>query len=236
MQVVAMGVLVLTMLGLQFWVRTYYYSRSFHPRPRPDRDAIYAPVNGRVVYVRRAQGSNVYSDKGDRQVRTPLELEGEYTQVGVFVGPYDNHHVLAPTPIDGTPLRRADVMDAVNLVMVTFADRWHGFSDWWERHIEGFLSHNQRIVLSWTPEGWPQPCYMVVIMDRFLNRFYEAPAQAGRYESGDVVGFIGRGSQVDLFIPGSVLAEPIPEALVGTRVTADSTLGRFTRVEASANA
>ena len=227
MHIAVMGVLVLGMLGVQFWIRTYHYSRPFRPAPRTQPGGFWSPVNGTVVYVREALGDDVYCDKGERQVKTPLHLELPYTQIGVFVGPYDNHHVLAPTTIEASPLRRVDVMDAVNVVMVTFSDRLHGFADWWERHLEGFLSHNQRIVLSWTPEGWPTPCYLVIIMDRFLNRFFEAPGREGHYASGDVLGFIGRGSQVDVFLPRSVIEGAPPLDLVGHRVTPDTMLARL---------
>jgi hypothetical protein len=225
--IAVMGVLVLGMLAVQFWIRTYHYSRVFRPARRAQSDGFWSPVNGTVVYVREALGDDIYCDKGDRQVRTPLHLEVPYTQIGVFVGPYDNHHVLAPTAIEATPLRRVDVMDAVNVVMVTFSDRLHGFADWWERHLEGFLSHNQRIILSWTPVGWPTPCYLVIIMDRFLNRFFAASGDDGHYASGDVLGFIGRGSQVDVFLPQSIIEGPRPLDLVGHRVTPDTVLARL---------
>lgn len=236
MHVAVMGALVLGMLAVQFWIRTYHYSRPFRPAPRERAGGFWSPVNGTVVYVREVIGDDVYCDKGDRQVKTPLRLDELYAQIGVFVGPYDNHHVLAPTAIEASRLHRVDVMDAVNVVMVTLSDRLHGFAGWWERHLDGFLSHNQRIVLSWTPEAWPAPCYLVVIMDRFLNRFFEAPGRAGCYESGDVLGFIGRGSQVDVFLPRAMIEGDPPHALIGRRVTPDSVLARLVVSEEAARA
>jgi len=224
MHVAVMGALVLGMLAVQFWIRTYHYSRPYRPAPRTAPRAFWSPVNGTVVYVRDVEGDDIYCDKGARQVKTPLRLEVPYAQIGVFVGPYDNHHVLAPTAIEADRLHRVDVMDAVNVVMVTLSDRLHGFAGWWERHLEGFLSHNQRIILSWTPLGWPAPCYLVIIMDRFLNRFFEAPGRDGHYASGDLLGFIGRGSQVDVFVPRAVIEGAAPRDLVGGRVTPDTVL------------
>ncbi|MEZ4502774.1 MAG: hypothetical protein R3C39_09135 [Dehalococcoidia bacterium] len=236
MHVALMGVLVLGMLGVQFWIRTYHYSRAFRPAPRVDASGFWSPVNGTVVYVREVIGDDVYCDKGDRQVKTPLNLEAPYAQLGVFVGPYDNHHVLAPTAIEASTLHRVDVMDAVNVAMVTLSDRLLGFAGWWERHLEGFLSHNQRIILSWTPEGWPSPCYLVIIMDRFLNRFFEASDREGRHASGEVLGFIGRGSQVDVFVPCAVIEGDPPRDLVGHRVTPDTALLRLAVRQEAAHA
>jgi hypothetical protein len=225
-----MAALVLSMLALQFWIRTYRYSRPFRPWSGRDPAAVYAPVNGIVAYVRRVQGDDIYCDKGARQVKTPLHLEHPHTQIGFFVGPYDNHHVLAPTDVSA-PLHRTDVMDAVNLSMVTLSDRLHGFEDWWDRHVNGFLSHNQRIVFSWTPPSRRAPCYLVIIMDRFINRFFEAPAAAGGLASGDVLGFIGRGSQVDLFLPDGDLEAPVDASLLGQRVDPNVAVGRLRATE-----
>lgn len=194
------------MLAVQFWIRTYHFNRSFRLRTARQPHQLFSPVEGTLVYVRTVQGEDIYADKGDRQVRTPLRFDQPHLQFGVFMGPYDNHHVLAPTDIGRSPLHRVDVMDAVNLSMRGFGDRLRGFGGWWERHIDGFLSHNQRIVFSWTARQGDDPLYLVVIMDRFVNRFYAADGRSGgerhaSYRSGDRIGFIGRGSQVDLFVP-----------------------------------
>jgi hypothetical protein len=236
--VALMGVLVLAMLGMQFWIRTYFYARAFRPNGGRSPLEVFAPVEGRVVYVRTVEGNDVYSDKGERQVKTPLTLPMPYVQVGTFVGPYHNHHVLAPTDIPARALHRVDVMDAMNLVIVSLATRVRGFGQWWERNIDGFLSHNQRAVFSWTPQGQAHPFYLVIIMDRYINRFYAAPSRpdwddGGGYRCGDVLGFIGRGSQVDLFLPAPCLEQPLEASLVGRHVDPNVALARLRALAAA---
>jgi hypothetical protein len=206
-----------------FWLRSVYFYRKpvANGTPLEGKEWIYSLVEGRVVYVQSIAAGKGLIDKGGRHFPIPSHLDTalDYIQIGVFMTPLNNHHLISPgksytlwktLDIGGKFDKMWEAQDDWRMV----TSRWWG--DWWERKISKYIAGNRR-----TRFFFSHGVVADLIYDKYVNRlsslFYP-------YGERMVLGFVQRGSQVDLFIPADNLNVTVG---VGDRVTFDSLLAFY---------
>jgi len=200
------------------YLRWVWFFRDPARVPPADPDAILAPADGKVVYVRPIEEGAVWSAKLGRTIPLPEITRSPHPPrsgwvVGIYMSPLDVHYVYAPAAgrVEEVRHHRA----ARNWPMV---DMWEYIRLTWLRRAVDLLGkrhhlENERLTLRLrleepnrqgeqgvhrAPHG---DLWVVEIADRFVNkiRCFVQPGQAVR--AGQKLSFICRGSQVDVIIP-----------------------------------
>jgi phosphatidylserine decarboxylase len=211
-----MVVIVAGMVAQQWWLRGPYFRRRQGPLGLPGQVGPFvAPVDGTVVYCRAVELGPLYAQKADREhyagiVRVPS------WHVGLFMTPFDRHCVLAPcagqvVAVDHWKVgRNLPMLDLLEYVRVMFMRR---FDRWLERHLCGWITQNERVVLTMRAmDGWLYQ--LVLIGDKYVNKI-DLFVKVGDYvDQHRPLGFIRRGSQVDIVVPRGELM-PTDRVVVG---------------------
>jgi phosphatidylserine decarboxylase len=215
--------------GLYWYLRNVYFFRDPVRHPPADPDAILAPCDGTVVYVKPFRAGQIEVSKLGESVPLPEIHRSSHRfadgwLIGIYMSPLDVHFNYAPVTAAVTDVVHAPA--ATNLPMV---DLWEYVRLTFLRRAVDLFAHRYRLVnerntLFLRPEGRP-PLAMVEIADKFVNKI-SCFVQAGQtVQAGQKVSFIARGSQVDL-----IIGEPEVGILVqaGSRVTgAESIVARW---------
>ncbi|MFA5867831.1 MAG: phosphatidylserine decarboxylase [Actinomycetota bacterium] len=167
-------------------------------------DVFISPADGQVVYVKKFTGGKVVSSKLGRDIKltelTDLDLpeHADGWIVGIYMSPFDVHFNYAPAP--GKIKRIAYTKAKANVPMV---DLWEYIKFTYLRQaIDNFSAKfhlvNERNSLLVEGPGFD---YAVIeIADKFVNKITCYVEEGQNLKTGDKVGFIDRGSQVDLII------------------------------------
>jgi phosphatidylserine decarboxylase len=209
---------LLALAGTYAYLRWVWFFRDPVRVPPGDADAILAPADGKVVYVRPIEEGGVWSAKLGRTIplpeitRSPDPPRSGWV-VGIYMSPLDVHYVYAPAAarVEEVCQHRA----ARNWPMV---DMWEYIRLTWLRRAVDLLGkrhhlENERLTLRLRPEELDRQgnqggrralqgdLWVVEIADRFVNkiRCFVQPGQT--VKAGQKLSFICRGSQVDLIIP-----------------------------------
>lgn len=190
----------------QYWTRNIlFYSHPSNINQHTDRRAVLSPVCGTLVYANslsiggNSPGNVLYEKKGRvGKLSNFDELpDGKYYHIGVYMSPFDNHHLLMPAVgsildeklIEGTLSPMLDFDDMVNL---------HGWwKNWLHKKSGRFINFNQKT--KWvirTKSGRKFDMYM--IYDRFVSGKIKVPMTFGGREC---LGMVCRGSQMDFLVP-----------------------------------
>jgi hypothetical protein len=215
-------------LAYQYWLRQVYFYRKPVLSPYEYADpprTLYSPVEGRVVYVREIVGGQtpyLMEQKGVRKLPVPEELVPgrKYYQVGIFMTPFNNHHLMTPSSflhpagqqhLEGASERMWDAKDDWYMIL----GKW--WMNWWEKKIGRYLVVNRR-----TRFHMSDDVIMDLIYDKYVSKFTPMYEPLG---GRCIIGFVGRGSQVDMFIPAERTYLMVG---AGDRVRHDSWLGIYT--------
>ncbi len=234
------GVLVSLVLIAALWLSGLVFLRKVwfyrDPERRPDEtspSAVISPADGQVLYIKHVSSGNVVSEKlGSKiRVRELAKVEGlpdDGLLIGIYMSPFDVHYNYAP--IDARLTRMFHTQAKVNLPMV----------DFWEyirlavlrRTVDLFGKRyhleNERNTMVLSSNGRPEMA-MVQIADKFVNKIKPFVAEGDDLAAGQKVGFIERGSQVDLVIFST---EVVPVVSVGEQVYGGKTvLARYKKTE-----
>lgn len=206
--------LVMVLLHLINYFIRYVY---FYRHPKVDQEVyldsamcLASPVEGTVVYVKRVTNSGEIVKDGRSIDIDFLEKDVEYFQIGIFMTPYNNHHLVAPshdTVIDSSELVGTEYRSMMSVVDLLMGKSW--YKDWYERKRDQFLLKNARTVFL---TNWG---IMALIYDEYVNKL----TLFDEDEDRRVIGFVHRGSQVDVFVPSSKYT---PVVDIGTRVSFDT--------------
>jgi len=165
---------------------------------------VISPADGQVVYIKRFTDGVVESEKLGRLIQltelTDLKLPEHSTGwiIGIYMSPFDVHFNYAPLP--GTVRSIAYTKAKANLPMV---DLWEYIRfTYLRRAVDNFTEKfhltNERNSLLVEGPGFD---YAVIeIADKFVNKISCYVREGLAVEPGTKVGFIDRGSQVDLII------------------------------------
>jgi phosphatidylserine decarboxylase len=196
--------IVLLLLTLYLLNRFVWFYRDPVRTADATGDVFISPADGQVVYIKKFTDGQVVSTKLGRDIKltelTELKLpeHGEGWIIGIYMSPFDVHFNYAPAP--GRIKSIAYTKAKANLPMVDF---WEYIRfTYLRRAVDNFSAKfhlvNERNSLLIAGPGFD---YAVIeIADKFVNKITCYVNEGQNLKTGDKVGFIDRGSQVDLII------------------------------------
>jgi phosphatidylserine decarboxylase len=231
--IVAAVVVVLTALYLLN--RFVWFYRDPVRTPETTGRVIVSPADGQIVYIKRFEDGAVASEKLGRRIELSEIAELPQTAgrsgwiVGIYMSPFDVHFNYAPVAgrVTAQRYRKADanlpMVDLSEYIRIAFLRRP------FDNFAAAFHLENERNTVVIEPvRGCPpgQPDVAVVeIADKFVNKIDILAHEGDALAVGDKLGFIKRGSQVDVIVFGEDI-EWIAE--FGQQVYGGRTvLGRF---------
>jgi phosphatidylserine decarboxylase len=199
---VLLGVLVASYVF--FTRRIWFFRDPSHGDVPQDSRQVLSPVYGIVSYIKRVHDGVVMSEKhGEPIVLQEITRERIPFQTGWLVGiamtALDVHYQYAPIP--GEVVRICHVPARVNFPMF---DLWEYVRiTWFRRSVDLFarkhLLMNER--QTFFLENSSVQLVLILIADKFVNKIRTFVREGERVSAGSKLSFIGRGSQVDVFIP-----------------------------------
>lgn len=201
-----MYLLILLVILLHIYL---FYKRQvlFYKVPTIDlpfsgTESMYSPAEGRVVYIRYLnKGTIITSNKESRKVEfDDVKTESEYIQIGIYMNPNNNHHVLSPIYTAGNYKEYGEkLLPMLSIIDNLLPFKSIVFKNWWDK--SEFLKVNKRLFYTYDIDI-ENKLYMSIIFDKYVNKFKVIRRLKG---NRFIEGFICRGSQVDLFIPTELL-------------------------------
>lgn len=203
---IAIAVIAVVLTGLYMLNRFVWFYRDPKRTPEATGNSIISPADGQVVYIKRFENSAVPCEKLGR----PIELSeiAEFPQttgrsgwvIGIYMSPFDVHYNYAPTPgtIRAIRYTRADA----NLPMVDLNEyiRIAFLRKPFDNFAAAFHLENERNTIYVEGEQGAPDVAVVEIADKYVNKIDCLVEEGQRLAPADKLGFIKRGSQVDLII------------------------------------
>lgn len=188
--------------GSQFLHRVWFYRDPVRTPDSSEPGTIIAPASGRVVYVRRFEEGMFFAEKLGEHIPLP-EITGcdspEWRgwAVGIYMSPLDVHFNYCPYPAVVESIHRKPA--AANLPML---DLWEYVRVvWLRRMVDMFarryhLENERNTILL---DGGVRMA-VVLIADKFVSKIRCFVEEGQRLDYSEKLGFIERGSQVDLIV------------------------------------
>ena len=218
--------LVVALTALYLLNRFVWFYRDPVRTPEASGRVIISPADGQIVYIKRFEDGAVASEKLGRRIELTEIAELEQTKgrsgwiVGIYMSPFDVHFNYAPVAgrVTAQRYRKADanlpMVDLSEYIRIAFLRRP------FDNFAAAFHLENERNTVlieplpsplgadSATPaagvgtmQGPPQPDIAVVeIADKFVNKIDILAREGDELNVGDKLGFIKRGSQVDVIV------------------------------------
>jgi hypothetical protein len=191
---------------------------------------VFSPVEGTIVYKKMVmnnqatRNSRAMMDKEGRLVDIPwdmLEDGVEYWQVGIFMTPLNNHHLLHPLTMGNnieTKDYQGDLLPMMN--PIDGITPWRTFHNFYAKHMNDFIGYNKRRAYKILGTNIPKPIVFCMILEKYVSKITDHDYLLN---SRKVLGFVHRGSQVDMFIPirGYTLSSSLHD---GSKVDFNSTI------------
>jgi len=189
----------------------WFYRDPVRTPESTDANAIISPADGQVVYIKKFEDGGVYSEKLGRRIELTEIAELPQTKgrsgwiIGMYMSPFDVHFNYAPVAGKVTAQRytKADanlpMVDLSEYIRIAFLRRP------FDNFAAAFHLENERntVVIEPSAEARAagQPDIAVVeIADKFVNKIDILATDGDELKVGDKLGFIKRGSQVDVII------------------------------------
>ncbi|MCX6346181.1 MAG: phosphatidylserine decarboxylase [Armatimonadetes bacterium] len=200
---VLIAVALLWLGALLFLRRVWFYRDPQRTPERKGEGLIIAPADGRVVYIKKIEAGTLYAEKLGEKIPLPEitgceTLEDEGWAIGIYMSPLDVHFNYCPLPGVVEHIHR--VSAKLNLPML---DLWEYIRVVWLRKMVDMFARryhleNERNTIFIDCDGIK--IAIVLIADKFVAkiRCFVEPQQ--KVEYSQKIGFIERGSQVDLVI------------------------------------
>ena len=196
-----LALIVVILIAYLYFRKVWFYRRpERHP---PEREGvIISPADGQIVYIKPFSNGVIVSEKLEERISlaeiTRMEgWGGEGWIIGIYMSPLDVHYNYAP--IKGQIKKIAHLKTQLNLPMldlleyirITFLRRALNTLS------KKFHLQNERNVIFMEGE---LKLVVVEIADKYINKIRSLVSEGAEVEIGQEIGFIDRGSQVDLII------------------------------------
>ncbi|MGC8861679.1 MAG: phosphatidylserine decarboxylase [Armatimonadota bacterium] len=194
-------------LGVVAFLRRVWFYRDPPRSPESDEPGvIVAPADGRVVYIKRVKHGTVFAEKLGRKIPLP-EITGDEPPeldgwaIGIYMSPLDVHFNYCPFP--GIVQRIHYTPSKLNLPML---DLWEYVRVVWLRRMVDMFARryhleNERNTIFLDCGGVKMA--VVLIADKFVSKIKCFVRDGQRLDYSEKIGFIERGSQVDLVVLAS---------------------------------
>ncbi len=201
--VVPLGLIVLIMFGVYF-LRSIWFFRDPKREPPRKPGVIVSPADGKVIYVKKIQNSEVVTEKLGQKIRVSEITKQDKDRgqngwlIGVYMSPLDVHYNYAP--VSARVEEIVHTQAAVNLPMV---DLWEYVKlVYLRRGVDLFAKRfhfvNERNTIFLKNEHLSM--VVVEIADKFVNKIDCYVKEGDRLSIGDKISFIKRGSQADVVV------------------------------------
>lgn len=202
--------IVVVLTALYLLNRFVWFYRD--PKRRPDGvgRVLLSPADGQVVYIKRFENGAVASEKLGRRIDLTEIAELEQTAgrsgwiVGIYMSPFDVHFNYSPVfgRVSAQRYRKADanlpMVDLTEYIRIAFLRRpFDNFAAAF--HLENERNTVVIVPVHGSPQGQPDIA-VVEIADKFVNKIDILAHEGDALAAGDKLGFIKRGSQVDLIV------------------------------------
>jgi len=196
-------------------LKTHLYYRIPKITVIPNDKMVLSPVEGKIVYIRKVNGSDInVNKKGQLNYKIKNLSDNEYYQIGIYMSPYNSHFVYSmdnSEPIDIMKINKVydekvmiNPFDIINLFKKLFYN-------WYDKD---FISNNSKLLVKY------KDIINIITFDKFVSqyRLIKTYNEQGRY----TLLFIEKGSQIDILLPVDKykLNENIPK-----RVSINTKLG-----------
>lgn len=200
---ILLGLAAAWLAALMFLRKVWFYRDPERKAEREGDRLIVAPADGRVVYIKRVEADGIYAEKLGEKIPLPEITGCDYEEkegwaIGIYMSPLDVHFNYCPLP--GTVQRIHRVSAKLNFPML---DLWEYIRVVWLRKMVDMFARkyhleNERNTIFMDCGGIKLA--IVLIADKFVAkiRCFVEPGQEVGYSQK--VGFIERGSQVDLVV------------------------------------
>jgi len=200
---IPIGIAALWLGALAFLRRVWFYRDP--PRGPDSREpgVVVAPADGRVVYIKKIEDGGIYAEKLGERIPLP-EIAGCETvekrgwAIGIYMSPLDVHFNYCPYPGKVEAIYRKTAR--VNLPML---DLWEYVRVVWLRKMVDMFARkyhleNERNTIFLDCGGLKMA--VVLIADKFVAKIKCFVGEGQELDYSRKIGFIERGSQVDLLI------------------------------------
>lgn len=200
-----------------FYIRkVMFFSKKYGNIMTPYLNEYRSPVEGRCMYVNLVRkGSPCVLRKDGRIIYLPFYIPYDVWQIGIYMSPYNNHHVMT---MNRPCMYLSERYKGKLNTMLDWLDMifpFTAFRDWLIRKAGRFICVNESIMFKF-------PDYrMVMIFDKYVSKFkyYDNEISNGR----EVLGLVHRGSQMDVLLAFNDFDIAVNE---GDRVQFDTLIGR----------
>ncbi|MBI4743993.1 MAG: phosphatidylserine decarboxylase [Actinobacteria bacterium] len=200
----ALVVVLILSFAFYFYRKIWFYR---DPSRAPDKtgNVVISPADGKVMYIKKVKDLSVSSEKLGEKIYlneiTKENINSEITDgwlVGIYMSPLDVHFNYAP--LEGKVNKIVYTQAKANLPMT---DMWEYFNFMILRKTVNlfakkfhFINERNTIFL----DGKDFKVIIVEIADKFVNKITPLIKEGDELEVAQKIGFIERGSQVDLII------------------------------------
>jgi len=198
--------LVLLLTALYLLNRFVWFYRDPARTPESaDANAIISPADGQIVYIKRFEDGAVTSQKLGRPIELTEIAQLPQTKgrsgwvVGIYMSPFDVHFNYAP--VAGTVTAQRYTKADANLPMVDLSEyiRIAFLRRPFDNFAAAFHLVNERNTVVLQSDAAPDVA-VVEIADKFVNKIEILAHEGDSLGVGDKLGFIRRGSQVDVIV------------------------------------
>lgn len=189
--------------ALAFLRLVWFFRDPPRQAERTEEKMILAPADGRVVYIRKIEDGAIYAEKLGEKIPLP-EIIGcdangrQGWAIGIYMSPLDVHFNYCPYPSTVESIFRKTAK--VNYPML---DLWEYIRVVWLRKMVDMFARryhleNERNTIFLDADGVKMA--VVLIADKFVAKIQCFVEEGQRLDYSQKLGFISRGSQVDLII------------------------------------
>jgi len=201
--IIVLVFIVIDLVVLYVFLRMVWFYRDPKRAPPKKEGVVVSPADGQVVYIKKIEKNRIFSEKLGTTIdlkeisKLPVE-NGQGWIVGIYMSPLDVHFNYAPVSgkVEGITYTKAkvnlpmvDLLEYVSLAYLrrtvdNFSKRFH------------FENERNTILI----RGKDFPVVVVEIADKFVNKIKCFVKEGQSLNIADKIGFIDRGSQVDLIV------------------------------------
>lgn len=196
------AIIAVWLVALMFLRRVWFFRDPPRQPERSETGMIIAPADGRVVYIRKIEDGGLYSEKLGERIPLP-EITGcdtnklEGWAIGIYMSPLDVHFNYCPYPATVEQIYRKTAK--LNYPML---DLWEYIRVVWLRKMVDMFARkyhleNERNTI-FLDGGVKMAA--VLIADKFVAKIQCFVEEGQPLNYSQKLGFISRGSQVDLLI------------------------------------
>lgn len=224
--------LLITFVLLHVWLYWCRYVK-FYALPNVTKgfqDGIISPVCGTVVYIRHlsrvTKGTDVVFNKlGRKSNLLPIEYDGDWVHIGIYMSPFNNHHIIQP--VSNRLVETYDIDGELNPMLSNSDTRWPltWSKDWFNRKLHQFIAKNKKTMWKYFDPITGKGFTMYMIYDKYVGSMRQVDIDPRELRGRSCLGFVCRGSQMDFVIPLAYYTEVVK---VGQSVNFDTLIARGT--------